>query len=79
MSIDVPIASSALVVSTLCLRELDTYHCEWHRPKEKTLKDVKTTPKKVYYLFCSLCRWTSRDAGISDQSVGRFNMLVILN
>ncbi|XP_003699436.1 dynactin subunit 4 [Megachile rotundata] len=32
-------------------------------------KDVKTTPKKVYYLFCSLCRWTSRDAGIPDQSV----------
>ncbi|KZC03974.1 PREDICTED: dynactin subunit 4 [Dufourea novaeangliae] len=32
-------------------------------------KDVKTTPKKFYYLFCSLCRWTSRDAGIPDQSV----------
>ncbi|XP_076239741.1 dynactin subunit 4 [Calliopsis andreniformis] len=32
-------------------------------------KDVKSTPKKVYYLFCSLCRWTSRDAGIPDQSV----------
>ncbi|CAL7934456.1 unnamed protein product [Xylocopa violacea] len=32
-------------------------------------KDVKTTPKKVYYLSCSLCRWTSRDAGIPDQSV----------
>ncbi|XP_061929655.1 dynactin subunit 4 isoform X2 [Apis cerana] len=32
-------------------------------------KDIKTTPKKVYYLFCSLCRWTSRDAGIPDQSV----------
>lgn len=31
-------------------------------------KDVKTTPKKVYYLSCSLCRWTSRDAGIPDQS-----------
>ncbi|KAG5339367.1 DCTN4 protein, partial [Acromyrmex heyeri] len=32
-------------------------------------KDVKATPKKVYYLFCSLCRWSSRDAGIPDQSV----------
>ncbi|XP_017765822.1 PREDICTED: dynactin subunit 4 [Eufriesea mexicana] len=31
-------------------------------------KDIKTTPKKVYYLACSLCRWTSRDAGIPDQS-----------
>lgn len=30
-------------------------------------KDLKTTPKKVYYLFCSLCRWSSRDAGIPDQ------------
>lgn len=35
-------------------------------------KDVKTTPKKVYYLSCSLCRWTSRDAGIPDQSMGMF-------
>ncbi|XP_012276685.1 dynactin subunit 4 [Orussus abietinus] len=32
-------------------------------------KDVKATPKKVYYLSCSLCRWTSRDAGIPDQYV----------
>ena len=38
-------------------------------PEGEDVKDVKTTPKKVYYLFCSLCRWTSRDAGISDQSV----------
>ncbi|XP_015600489.1 dynactin subunit 4 [Cephus cinctus] len=32
-------------------------------------QDVKATPKKVYYLSCSLCRWTSRDAGIPDQYV----------
>ncbi|XP_020287273.1 dynactin subunit 4 isoform X2 [Pseudomyrmex gracilis] len=32
-------------------------------------KDTKATSKKVYYLFCSLCRWSSRDAGIPDQSV----------
>ncbi|KAK0074791.1 hypothetical protein PV325_007800 [Microctonus aethiopoides] len=31
--------------------------------------DVKLTPKKVYYLCCSLCRWSSRDAGIPDQYV----------
>ncbi|XP_043264754.1 dynactin subunit 4 [Colletes gigas] len=37
--------------------------------EREDVKDVKTTPKKVYYLFCSLCRWTSRDAGIPDQSV----------
>ncbi|XP_031845474.1 dynactin subunit 4 [Nomia melanderi] len=38
-------------------------------PEGEESKDVKTTPKKFYYLFCSLCRWTSRDAGIPDQSV----------
>lgn len=32
-------------------------------------KDSKATVKKVYYLFCSLCRWCSRDAGIPDRSV----------
>lgn len=26
-------------------------------------------PKKAFYLACSFCRWTSRDAGIPDQSV----------
>lgn len=39
-------------------------------------KDIKATPKKVYYLFCSLCRWSSRDAGIPDQSVGKKNLLI---
>ncbi|XP_066600544.1 dynactin subunit 4 [Prorops nasuta] len=32
-------------------------------------KDVKATPKKIYYLFCSFCRWSSKDAGIPDQPV----------
>ncbi|XP_043467525.1 dynactin subunit 4 [Leptopilina heterotoma] len=32
-------------------------------------EDSKAPPKKVYYLFCSLCRWSSRDAGIPDQSI----------
>lgn len=41
-------------------------------------KDIKTTPKKVYYLFCSLCRWTSRDAGIPDQSGGMFIQNIII-
>lgn len=31
--------------------------------------EIKATPKKVYYLCCSLCRWSSRDAGIPDQLV----------
>ncbi|CAD6229976.1 GSCOCG00006670001-RA-CDS [Cotesia congregata] len=34
-----------------------------------TAEDAKATPKKVYYLCCSLCRWSSRDAGIPDQFV----------
>ncbi|XP_048512892.1 dynactin subunit 4 isoform X2 [Athalia rosae] len=32
-------------------------------------EDAAPTPKKVYYLSCSFCRWTSRDAGIPDQFV----------
>lgn len=32
-------------------------------------KDVKVVPKKVYYLSCSFCRWSSRDVGISDQTM----------
>ncbi|XP_042907808.1 dynactin subunit 4 [Parasteatoda tepidariorum] len=27
----------------------------------------KTVTKKVYYLSCGFCRWTSRDVGLSDQ------------
>jgi dynactin-4 len=30
---------------------------------------AKTTPKKVYYLACGFCRWTSRDVGMKDQPV----------
>ncbi|GIY81762.1 dynactin subunit 4 [Caerostris darwini] len=29
---------------------------------------TKTMPKKVYYLICGFCRWTSRDVGIPDQA-----------
>ncbi|XP_064633333.1 dynactin subunit 4-like isoform X3 [Lineus longissimus] len=29
----------------------------------------KTVPKKVYYLACGFCRWTSRDVGLADQTV----------
>lgn len=28
----------------------------------------RTVPKKVYYLVCGFCRWTSRDVGIPDQT-----------
>lgn len=30
----------------------------------------KSVPKKVYYLACGFCRWTSRDVSIQDQSQG---------
>ena len=30
---------------------------------------TKVVPKKVYYLACSYCRWTSRDIGLPDQNV----------
>jgi len=29
----------------------------------------KMTAKKVYYLACAFCRWTSRDIGLQDQTV----------
>lgn len=32
---------------------------------------TKTTMKKAYYLACGFCRWTSRDVGMADKSVGR--------
>lgn len=28
-------------------------------------------PKKMYYLTCLACRWTSRDVGIPDQPTGK--------
>ncbi|KAL3876018.1 hypothetical protein ACJMK2_033907 [Sinanodonta woodiana] len=29
----------------------------------------KSAPKKMYYMACGFCRWTTRDVGISDKSV----------
>ncbi|KAL7286951.1 hypothetical protein TKK_0018891 [Trichogramma kaykai] len=37
--------------------------------QSKSEEESKPTTKKVYYLSCSLCRWSSRDAGIPDQTV----------
>uniref|UniRef100_A0A3P8WKR0 Dynactin subunit 4 n=1 Tax=Cynoglossus semilaevis TaxID=244447 RepID=A0A3P8WKR0_CYNSE len=33
---------------------------------------TKTAMKKAYYLACGFCRWTSRDVGMADKSVGRW-------
>ncbi|CAG9864274.1 unnamed protein product [Phyllotreta striolata] len=30
--------------------------------------DEKVAARKMYYLFCQFCRWSSRDVGIPDQS-----------
>ena len=36
----------------------------------------KSTPKKMYYLACGFCRWTTRDVGIADKSQGMLNIPV---
>lgn len=33
---------------------------------------AKTAVKKAYYLACGFCRWTSRDVGMADKSVGEW-------
>ncbi|XP_017471029.1 PREDICTED: dynactin subunit 4 [Rhagoletis zephyria] len=38
-------------------------------PKESEGDGGKVVTKKMYYLSCLGCRWTSRDVGIPDQSV----------
>ena len=30
----------------------------------------KMIPKKMFYLVCGFCRWTTREAGLPDQPVG---------
>lgn len=34
-------------------------------------KSDPKAPKKMYYLSCFNCRWTSRDVGMPDQPVGK--------
>lgn len=35
-------------------------------------KAAKTSTRKMYYLSCLACRWTSRDAGLPDQTNGKY-------
>lgn len=35
---------------------------------EESAENTKMVSKKMYYLACLACRWTSRDVGISDQA-----------
>ena len=45
---------------------------------EKGGDDAKAMQaKKVYYLACGFCRWSSRDVGIEDKSVGELKLLVV--
>lgn len=37
--------------------------------KSETKEKLMT--RKMYYLSCFACRWTSRDVGIPDQTVGK--------
>ena len=40
---------------------------------------IKTVTKKLYYLACAFCRWTSRDAGLQDQVtvLGNYTLSII--
>ena len=45
---------------------------------EKGGDDAKAMQaKKVYYLACGFCRWSSRDVGIEDKSVGELKLPLI--
>lgn len=41
-------------------------------------EDGAKTPGKVYYLACFICRWTTRDVGIPDQTAGLTDSLIVL-
>ncbi|KAG5879779.1 hypothetical protein JTB14_001796 [Gonioctena quinquepunctata] len=49
-----------------CEQELSTRIASSKTPSDT--EDAKVTPKKMYYLSCQFCRWSSRDVGIPDQS-----------
>jgi dynactin-4 len=41
--------------------------------------NVKIVTKKLYYLVCAFCRWTSRDAGLQDQVTDLFYIFSWVN
>ena len=45
---------------------------------DKTDDTKATQAKKVYYLACGFCRWSSRDVGIEDKSVGEWKYYFML-
>lgn len=48
-----------------CEQELSPRIASTKAPAEG---EEKVSTKKMYYLFCQFCRWSSRDVGIPDQS-----------
>ena len=50
-----------------CGHTLTTRATSVHVPSAED--PTKVVPKKVYYLSCTFCRWTSRDIGLKDQTV----------
>lgn len=53
-----------------CKQELSVRIASSKAPTANNPEDAKTVPKKMYYLSCPFCRWSSRDVGIPDQSTG---------
>lgn len=39
----------------------------------------KMISKKMFYLVCGFCRWTTREAGLPDQPVGNIVYKCLLN
>lgn len=51
---------------------------EGEKPAEGEKTSQKMAPKKMYYLSCLACRWTSRDVGLPDQPNGTMTYVVVL-
>lgn len=44
----------------------------------KNPDDPKSPSRKVFYLICLCCRWSSRDVGIPDQAAGTYLIIATL-
>lgn len=71
---------SFLIIGVLCCRCANCFDCPCcmhtlstratNIPAPLPDDPTKTAMKKAYYLACGFCRWTSRDVGMADKSVG---------
>ena len=69
-------SAEARLKKNRCANCFDCPHCDHTLSTRATSIAVpspddptKMVAKKVYYLACAFCRWTSRDIGLPDQSV----------